>query len=112
MFYKGSHKLSVQPAQGDLMELSPEQLDVPSVNPVTISLENGGFTIFDGRLGFSIIHGVALTLVSAVSKRLKTWKTLKLLNLSELKNMVAEMSHPTIGFNFTFDDSTDASLKS
>ena len=41
-FYKGSHKLSVQPAEGALMELSPEQLAVPSVKPVTISLKEGG----------------------------------------------------------------------
>lgn len=40
IFYKGSHKLSVQPAEGDLMELSPEQL--AAVSPITISLENGG----------------------------------------------------------------------
>ena len=63
-----------------------------------------GSTIFDGRLGFTIIDGAAVTLVSAVPERLKTWKTLELPKLLELKNMVAGMSHSTIGFNFKFDD--------
>lgn len=111
MIYKGSHKLSVQPAQGDLMEVSPEQLATSSVSPTTISLEDGGFTIFDGRLGFSIIDGVAVAWVSAIPERLKTWMALKLPDTLELKAMVADMSHPTIGFNFTFDDSKDAGLQ-
>lgn len=63
-FYKGSHNLPVQSAQGDFLTLSPEQLAVPSVRPVTtVSLKDG---IFDGRLGFATIDGVAATLVSAV----------------------------------------------
>ena len=111
MIYKGSHKLSFQSAQGDLMKLSPEQLATSSVSPTTISLEDGGFTIFDGRLGFSIIDGVAVAWVSAIPERLKTWKALKLSNTLELKAMVADMSHPTMGINFTFDDSKDAGLQ-
>ena len=42
VFYKGSHQLSVQPAEGSLMELSPKQLASPSVSPITISLKDGG----------------------------------------------------------------------
>lgn len=42
ILYKGSHKLSVQPAGGDLMQLLPEQLAVDSVSPVTVELKEGG----------------------------------------------------------------------
>jgi len=39
-FYKGSHKLSVQPAEGILMELSREQIAKQEV--VTLDIEEGG----------------------------------------------------------------------
>ncbi|MCJ1231503.1 hypothetical protein MMC12_008180 [Toensbergia leucococca] len=42
VLYKGSHKLSVQPAGGFLMQLLPEQLAVDSVSPVTVDLKEGG----------------------------------------------------------------------
>ena len=86
------------------MELSPEKMATSSVSPITVSLEDGGFTIFDGRLGFIIVDGVAVALVSAVPERLKTWKMMRLPNSSELRNMVAEMSHSTIELSFTIDD--------
>lgn len=41
VLYKGSHKLSVQPAGGVLMQLFPEQLAVDSVSPVTVDLKEG-----------------------------------------------------------------------
>ncbi|KAI4159171.1 MAG: hypothetical protein LQ342_006818 [Letrouitia transgressa] len=100
--YKCSHKLSVQPASGDLMQLVPEQLAVDSVSPITVDLKEGGYTVFDGRLGFTILEGDPIVLVFALPERLKLWKTLELPNQPELKEMAAEMSHSTIGFNFTF----------
>ena len=42
ILYKGSHKLSVQPAGGDLMQLLPEQLKVDSVSPESVDLKEGG----------------------------------------------------------------------
>ena len=39
-FWKGSHKLSVQPAKGTLMELSREQ--VAKQDSVTLDIEDGG----------------------------------------------------------------------
>lgn len=50
---------------------------------------------------WSYRKGVAV--VSALPHRLKLWKKLELEKLLELKDIVAEMSHPTVEFNCTFE---------
>lgn len=58
--------------------------------------------ILDGRLGFSLVEGVAVALVFAVEERLKRFAKLQFPNLPEIKTKAAELTHSTIGFNITF----------
>jgi hypothetical protein len=58
--------------------------------------------ILDGRLGFTIVQGTAITFGFAVREELEHWGKLRLPNVENLKRKVAEMEGITIGVNFDF----------
>lgn len=60
--------------------------------------------ILDGRLGFKIVQGFAITFGFAAREELKEWAQMKLPNAQSLKRKVAEMESTTIGMNFEFVD--------
>jgi hypothetical protein len=60
--------------------------------------------ILDGRLGFTIVQGKAITFGFAAREELKQWDKMHLPNAQKLKRKVAEMEGTTIGVNFDFVD--------
>lgn len=58
--------------------------------------------ILDGRLGFKIMKGFAITFGFATEEELKEWAKMPLPKLQLLVEKVAEMESPTIGTNFEF----------
>ena len=42
IFYKGSHQLSIEPSAGKLLEISPKDVAVDSVEKITLDMKEGG----------------------------------------------------------------------
>jgi hypothetical protein len=61
-------------------------------------------SIVDGRLSFTIIQGITITLGFAVQEELKHWDKMYLPNVENLKRKVAEMKCRTISMNFDFGE--------
>lgn len=60
--------------------------------------------ILDGRLGFKIVQGFAITFGFAAREELREWAKMKLPNAQSLKRKVAKMEGTTIRVNFEFVD--------
>lgn len=60
--------------------------------------------MLDGRLGFKILQGFAITFGFATEEELKEWAKMQLPKAQTLINKAAEMESPTIGMNFEFVD--------
>ncbi|KAH6712141.1 hypothetical protein BKA61DRAFT_80452 [Leptodontidium sp. MPI-SDFR-AT-0119] len=110
VYYSGSHlqSLNAKPADVGLLEIPLDRLkrteEQPSIKHIEVDMKDGGLAILDGRLGFTIVQGKAITIGFAVREELEHWGKMRLPNVENLKRKVADMKSTTIGVNFYFPE--------
>ncbi|KAF2176763.1 hypothetical protein K469DRAFT_605911 [Zopfia rhizophila CBS 207.26] len=106
VFYNGSHlqSLDAGPAANGLLEIPDSHLKRAGITHTEVEMKGGGLAILDGRLGFKIVQGFAITFGFAAEEELKEWAKMKLPKAQILMKKVAEMESTTIGTNFEFVD--------
>lgn len=77
--------------------------ELPRYN-VILSTDGRCRAVFDGRIGFELNKGYAITFEFATVDVVEIWPTMTLPNTPGLAEKVTAMQSPNIRINFTFDE--------
>ncbi|KAH7302880.1 hypothetical protein B0I35DRAFT_455432 [Stachybotrys elegans] len=106
VFHLGSHKhlLGAGEAPNGLLRISPEKLGLPGIVSKTVPMKTGGLSILDGRTGFRIVSGQAISFAFVVPDELPYWGEMVLPQGEGLERIVQLMEEISnhIGTNFKF----------
>jgi len=98
VFHEGSHlhSLDVKPASTGWFEVSLEELKSKGVTPVEVTMKEGGLSISDARLAFTIVEGTAIIFGFGAREEVKQWAKMKLPKSLELEEEVKIMREEAI----------------
>ncbi|PFH55469.1 hypothetical protein XA68_18263 [Ophiocordyceps unilateralis] len=105
-FYSGSHLhvLNGEAALTGLLTTPSRELSRTEITEVTVGMQEGGYSIVDGRTRFRIMQGRAVMLAFVAPNELVHWAKMELPKLPELQREVQDihMDSSKIGVNFEF----------
>ncbi|KAL8645781.1 MAG: hypothetical protein Q9210_006520 [Variospora velana] len=93
VFHEGLHlhSLDIKPASTGWFEVSLGELKTKNVTSVEVTMEEGGLSISDARLAFTIVQGTAIILGFGVREEVEQWAKMKLPKSRELEEEVEAM---------------------